>query len=445
MNFQRGLRAGIFVLLVLTGCSKDKKLNVEGAYSPVIKDLSSDREPPVRGDANALTAVISNPRSYTIHYHWSAAAGVLADSTTATVHWTPPDSIGVYPVTVSIVAHDDLNNVDFFKTRTFQIPVDNEFTRWTRAVAVQLDVTAPIAGKIYFSQIRNSSTNESDIWALAAPLGTAEQVTRDFWQATSPTVQSDGSRVVFLGSASAGLRGPSLWQVPPTGGDTTSAGLIVMNAYPNSNTRIGPARFAPAGGMLAYATDTLSFNITKPKPWMRDLAAAAQPIPILPTTNSSSPENSNTYGNPSWRGTGDSIVVESYANFGQSNQVSRGLYKFSTSGNPPNNPEPFPQWLSDLAAAEPDWSPDGRHIIFAKPSLGKTDRDIWIINANASNPAAAVRVTTGPADEFHPRFSTDGSTIFFLSNRVDGYGANGFFDTERRGVNIWSVSRFDLP
>jgi coproporphyrinogen III oxidase len=50
-----------------------------------------------------------------------------------------------------------------------------------------------------------------------------------------------------------------------------------------------------------------------------------------------------------------------------------------------------------------------------------------------------------PADEFHPRFSSDGTTIFFLSNRVDAYGANGFFDTERRGINVWSVSRFDLP
>ena len=56
-----------------------------------------------------------------------------------------------------------------------------------------------------------------------------------------------------------------------------------------------------------------------------------------------------------------------------------------------------------------------------------------------------MRVTTGPADEFHPRFSSDGSKIFFLSNRTDAYGADGVFDTERRGVNIWSVSRFDLP
>ena len=69
----------------------------------------------------------------------------------------------------------------------------------------------------------------------------------------------------------------------------------------------------------------------------------------------------------------------------------------------------------------------------------------WIINAAASDPSAEVQITFGPADDFHPRFSSDGSKIFFVSNRIDGYGANGFYDTERRGTNIWSVSRFDKP
>ncbi|TMQ60825.1 MAG: hypothetical protein E6K75_02505, partial [Candidatus Eisenbacteria bacterium] len=114
--------------------------------------------------------------------------------------------------------------------------------------------------------------------------------------------------------------------------------------------------------------------------------------------------------------------------------------------SPPNNPgPPFTVWLNDSGAGEPDWSPDRAHIAYSRRVPGRTDRDIWIINAYATNPSQAVRVTTGPADEFHPRFSSDGSKIFFLSNRTDAYGADGVFDTERRGVNIWSVSRFDLP
>ncbi len=448
MNFQRGLRVGTLVLLVLSGCSKNKTLNVEGAYTPVIVNVSADREPPVRGDVNVLTAQVSNPRGYPIQYHWSAPAGTLTDSTSATVHWTAPPSIGIYPVTVSIVAHDPDNNVDFFKTRTFQLYVDNEFVRWTRTIAVESDVVPPTGGRIYYTEIRNSATGESDVWALDAPMGSPQQITRHFWQATAPTVQSDGSQVAFLGKVHSNDGGASIWQVPSaTGGDTTDAtGLVRFGS--NTNHLIGPPRFARSGSTLAYSSDTTTFNFSRPKLWSRDAANLnVQPVPIMSTTTvSGSPEVVNTYWNPAW--TGDSVVVESFSSFGSSFQTRRGFYKFLAVGtppiNPPTNPEPFSVWLSDPAASEPDWSPNGLHIVFAKPSPGRVDRDIWIINAGASDPAAAVRVTYGPADEYHPRFSND-STVFFMSNRADGYGANGFYNTERRGVNIWSVSRIDRP
>ena len=445
MNRQRGLWAGIFVLAILTGCSKDKTLNVEGAYGPVIENLSSDHEPPVRGDVNALTALITNPRGYPITYHWKAGAGVLSDSTTATVHWTPPDSIGDYPVTLSIQARDDLNNVDFFKTRTFVLHVDNEFQRWTHSIATQFDVVPPAGGKIYYSEIRDPATGASDVWSLGTPLGAPQQVTQSFWQATQATVQSDGSRVVFLGKVRATDPGASIWQVPPTGGDTLSATLVVAFSS-NSNHYLGTPRFEPTGSLIAYASDTVNVNFFHPKGWIRDAGnPAVQPIPVMPTTLAFGAENNNNYWNPAWRGSGDSLVMESWNGFGQVNQSTRGLFKFSASGNPPTNPEPFQPWLNDLLALEPDWSADGQHIIFSKRSPGHLDRDLWIINAAASDPSAARQITFGPADDFHPRFSSDGTTIFFLSDRVDGYGANGMQETERRGTNVWSMSRFDRP
>ena len=81
MNRQRGLRVGILLLLILAGCSKgDKKLNVEGAYTPVIANISSDHQPPVRGIPNALTALVTNPRNYAVQYHWSTSAGTRTKS-----------------------------------------------------------------------------------------------------------------------------------------------------------------------------------------------------------------------------------------------------------------------------------------------------------------------------------------------------------------------------
>lgn len=450
MNHHRGFRVGILLLLILSGCSKkNKTLNVEGSYTPVIVNLSSDREPPVRGDVNALTAVVSNPRGYAIQYHWSAGSGTLTDSTSATAHWTPPDSIGVYPVTVSIVANDPANNANFFKTRTFQLYVDNQFVRWTRTIAIQSDVVPPTAGRLYYTEIRTPSTGESDVWALASPLGAPEQITRDFWQATAPTVQSDGSRVAFLAKLHSSDGGVSIWQVPGTGGDTTSASLVVRYG-PNTHHFIGPPRFAPSGSILAYSSDTLPTNFNRPKLWTRDAAnMAIQPV-VVCSTWAAGGDIVNAYWNPAWNGN-DSVVVESYVNFQFPSRQLRGFYKFLAVGSPPVNPpsnlEPFVPWLVDLTASEPDWAPDGQHIVFARQSTvaGRTDRDLWIINAGASNPSAAVQVTSGPADEYHPRFSSDGSAIFFMSNRVDGYGANGFHDTERRGVNVWSVARFDRP
>ena len=441
MNGTRGLRAGIFILLILTGCSKDKTLNVEGAFSPVIENLSSDHEPPVRGISNTLTAIVTNPRGYTLRYHWSAGAGVFADSQSQTVHWTPPDSMAVYPVTVSIQAHDDLNNVDFFKTRTFQVYVDNEFERWTRSVAVQFDVAPPAGGRIYYSEIRNASTGESDIWALALPLGSPDQITQSFWQVASPTAQSDGPLVVFSGRRRSSDAAPSIWLVPPTGGDTTTA-LPVVRWHPSKNTILGGPRFAPSGPMLLYHSDSLDINYSKPKPWVRDVSNFA--LPPVPLVGENSAEASNAYVNGAWKGSGDSIVVESYTNYNVPTQRrSTGLFKLSASSN--SSVASYPQWLADSAATDLDWSPDGHHIVFAKRAPGRTDRDLWIINANSSDPASEVAITRGIADESHPRFSSDGTKIFFVSNRVDQYGANGVYDTERRGTNIWSVSRFDLP
>jgi Tol biopolymer transport system component len=131
----------------------------------------------------------------------------------------------------------------------------------------------------------------------------------------------------------------------------------------------------------------------------------------------------------------------SFRFYGAPNQVSNGFYKFAT--RPPATSAP--QWLPDSSASDPDWSPDGQHIVFADPTTKGGERDIWIIRSDTNQRSAAIRLTSGPADDSHPRFSADGSTIYFVSNRANNYGLNGIFNTERRGYNIWSVKRFDRP
>ena len=156
-------------------------------------------------------------------------------------------------------------------------------------------------------------------------------------------------------------------------------------------------------------------------------------------------EGQSTYWTPAWgpdtdgNGLPDSVVCVGYLFFGSTNQEPQGLFKFPTSPEQSS----ATQWLPDSTAAEVDWSRDGQHIIFTKRNSPAGDRDIWIINAGSNDPSTAQRVPFGPADDAHPRFSHDGASIFFVSNRADHYGVNGIYNTERRGTNIWSVSRFD--
>jgi TolB protein len=65
----------------------------------------------------------------------------------------------------------------------------------------------------------------------------------------------------------------------------------------------------------------------------------------------------------------------------------------------------------------PDWSPDGRTIVFAMTPKGASDEnesDIYLIDADGSN---LRRLTDAPGDDSHPRWSLSGR-IFFNSARA---------------------------
>jgi len=433
--------AGVSLLLALFGCSKnntDKTVSGGGVYSPIITGISADHEPAIRGDVNALTVLITNVNNYPITYHWKAGAGSLAESTSATVHWTAPDTVGSYPVTVSIESNDG-KGAYFFRSTTFHIFVENEYVRWTSTPDVQFDPAPTAAGGVVFAQIQNSATGESEIYSLAAPGLGADQVTSTYLKAFSPTMLADGSNIAF-----AARKNPAdsvmIWLGPSTGCDTTTAGQLTIHRNNPPHRIATTPRFSHQSNWLLYASDSTG---SLPRLWSRQILT---PLPVgqpLPNPVVTSP--AETYWTPNWGpdidhdGTPDSVICQGIIFFNQLGQTSRGLFKFPSSNGTDTGP-----WLADTSATEPDWSPDGQHVVFVRKNL-EGDRDIWIINAASSNPNDAVRVTHGLADDSHPRFSADGTQIFFVSNRTDRYGLNGVYTTERRGTNIWTVRRFDKP
>ncbi|HKW50961.1 MAG TPA: hypothetical protein VJQ53_04440, partial [Candidatus Eisenbacteria bacterium] len=421
------------LLLVLSGCSKDPTGSIKdaGVYSPIITGISADHEPAIRGVANTLTAIVTNVSGLPITYHWSAGAGMLTDSTGASAVWDAPNAIGTYPITVSIVSGS------YFKTMTFQTFVDNECVRWTRTAEVQFDPAPIQSGGVIFAQFRNIATGAADIYSLSAPGLSPVQLTQNFATITSPSMQADGLQIAFAGQRTTS-DSVSTWKLPGTGGDPSAAIPVDLG---DPNQAFANPRFARTGRWLVYNSDRNSrFN---PKPWFRDADLGTPPDSIM----QSGVENLNSYWMPAWgpdtdgNGLPDSIVCQGFRLFGTTNQTSRGLFKFpSTPGQSAGV-----QWLPDSSAADADWSADGSHILYTKRNPVAGDRDIWIINAGSNDPTTAKRVTSGPADDSRPRFSPDGTTIFFVSNRVDHYGMNGVYNTERRGTNIWTVTRFDLP
>ncbi len=434
MKWMRGLWAGACLLLVLSGCAKEPTGSIKdaGVYSPLITGISADHEPAVRGVANQFTAIVTNVSGLSITYHWSAAAGTFTDSTGATAVWNAPDTVGTYPVTVSIVS------AGYFKTMTFQIFVDNEYTRWTRTPEVQFDPAPIQLGGVVFAQFRNIATGAADIYSLSAPGLSPVQLTQNFATTTSPTMQADGLQIAFAGRRTTS-DSVSIWLLPGTGGDPSMA--VGAEYWTSEHPTLANPRFARTGRWLLYNSDSTSpFD---PKPWFRDADLATPQQHVMQFGI----EGVSTFWMPAWgpdtdgNGLPDSVVCPGYYFFGATNQQPLGLFKFPTT---PEQPAVV-QWLPDSTATDVDWSPDGSHIIFTKRNPVSGDRDIWIINAGSNDPSTERRVTFGPADDSRPRFSPDGTAIFFVSDRVDHYGLNGIYNTERRGTNIWTVTRFDRP
>lgn len=447
MRLHRGIWVGACLLLAAAGCGKDEpKINDNGVYSPILTGISSNHEPAARGAANLLTAQVTNVNGVPIRYHWSVEAGTLADSTSATATWTPPDSIATYDVTVSIEADD--GGKHFFKTMTVQMSVDNEFTRWTNTEAIKFDPAPTTGGALLYAQFENPAIKTSNAYRVDAPLGPPVQLTTDFYSVTAPSASAGQTDIVFTARKKS-TDSVSIYLLPFAGGDTSMTRLFELRRP--SQTFLATPRFAWTGNTAAYVSDSTDLGAAgNTVVHYRDASNLnVGPQPVVDQTTSLVTGGMTYLGSPSWgqdsdnNGVPDSLMALGVDFPGTFAESVHGVFIFPIS--PPTGATVWQEWLVGAQIQTPSWSPDGQYVTFTMRNPGANDRDIWIINRSAADISQAVRVTSGPADDSQPRFSADGNSIFFISNRIDRYGVTGIYGTERRGTNIWSVSQFDRP
>src|SRR5262245_38237459 len=82
-----------------------------------------------------------------------------------------------------------------------------------------------------------------------------------------------------------------------------------------------------------------------------------------------------------------------------------------------------PTDLNTLArVSDPQVSPNGRYLAYVQretdldANRGRTD--LWLVDLEAGNGAKPRRLTQNSASDTHPRWSIDGSNIYFLSSRT---------------------------
>jgi hypothetical protein len=96
---------------------------------------------------------------------------------------------------------------------------------------------------------------------------------------------------------------------------------------------------------------------------------------------------------------------------------------------------------------EPTWSPDGSKVAFMRQGLTPSEQDIWVVDANGSNP---VDLTKSPeVNETSPEFSPDGSKIVYISTGPEAccsiHYNNDIWIMDADGSNQTPLTTTDYP
>ncbi|HKE13945.1 MAG TPA: hypothetical protein VKB80_03695 [Kofleriaceae bacterium] len=211
---------------------------------------------------------------------------------------------------------------------------------------------------------------------------------------SNPAWSADGRWIVFASNRErSGLDQTSLWLV----GTRRGSPLRRLTREPSVDR---DPRLSPDGRHVVYASSAgVTFDL-----WILDLVADAsgRPQPTGRPRRLTASDHLDELA-PSVSPDGRTVL---YMGLDRTTQRS-SLYLMALAGGAPRRLTAGP---ADLT---PAFSPDGRAIAFAAPVKGRTDIDLWAIDADGSH--RRLLVAEPLADETGPVWSADGRFVFATS------------------------------
>jgi Tol biopolymer transport system component/predicted Ser/Thr protein kinase len=249
---------------------------------------------------------------------------------------------------------------------------------------------------------RRSVWGSSDLYILEMdpdlrPVGEPRRLTRDVRHANAATWTPDGREIVFCSGV---WHAATLWRVAADG--QTPPRPLGFGGRGASLPEVDPS-----GTRLLYTRHPWDLNV-----WRLELLpsgqAAGEPQPFL---------RSNTI---------DGAAVFSpdgqWVAFRSERSGAGEIWLSDAEGGRLRQLTSLDQ--SDQEGMSPRWSPDGDWIAFDVPVAG-AKRDVYVVPREGGSPRA---MTTDPADDGDPRWSEDGRSVLFQSDRGGS-------------VRTWSVPR----